>query len=152
MGETAKFTARIYHDGILIETDIAGKTTREVIEMKNRLADEAVQRHLVALGWTPPLARVGRVQEFTWPSDAARAQDSELNRVCEHLEDVLDERDQLIASNAEEAYQEGYEDAGSHMRSRGYEYIQDGGNSVKHAKQYANRIKNEIYTNGDQDQ
>lgn len=35
--------------------------------------------------------------DFIWPSDIARAENDELNRVCEHLEEVLDERDALAA-------------------------------------------------------
>lgn len=33
--------------------------------------------------------------EFLWPSDLERAENENLNRVCEHLEEVLDERDKL---------------------------------------------------------
>lgn len=29
--------------------------------------------------------------DFIWPSDRARAENDELSRVCEHLEEVLDE-------------------------------------------------------------
>lgn len=32
--------------------------------------------------------------DFIWPSDAARAESDELNRVCEHLEEVLDALDE----------------------------------------------------------
>lgn len=35
--------------------------------------------------------------QFIWPSDADRAENDELNRVCEHLEEVLDERDDVVA-------------------------------------------------------
>jgi len=31
--------------------------------------------------------------DFIWPSDQDRAESEELNRVCEYLEEVLDERD-----------------------------------------------------------
>lgn len=34
---------------------------------------------------------------FIWPSDIARAENDELNRVCEYLEEVLNERDALAA-------------------------------------------------------
>lgn len=35
------------------------------------------------------------MSDFTWPSDVARAENDELARVCNYLEDVLDERDAL---------------------------------------------------------
>ena len=35
--------------------------------------------------------------DFIWPSDQARAENDELNRVCEYLEEVLGERDALAA-------------------------------------------------------
>lgn len=37
------------------------------------------------------------MSDFIWPSDVARAESDELNRVCEHLEEVWDERDALAA-------------------------------------------------------
>lgn len=39
--------------------------------------------------------------DFIWPSDAARAENSELDRVCEYLEEALDEHDALAAHVAE---------------------------------------------------
>lgn len=39
--------------------------------------------------------------EFVWPSDADRAESDELNRVCEYLEGVLDDRDRLLKSLSE---------------------------------------------------
>lgn len=35
--------------------------------------------------------------DFVWPSDMDRAENPELNRVCEYLEEVWDERDALAA-------------------------------------------------------
>jgi cell division septum initiation protein DivIVA len=40
------------------------------------------------------------MSEFIFPSDAARAEHDELQRVCEYLEEVMDERDALAAQNA----------------------------------------------------
>jgi hypothetical protein len=37
---------------------------------------------------------------FIWPSDQDRADNDELNRVCEHLEAVMGERDALAADRA----------------------------------------------------
>lgn len=39
--------------------------------------------------------------DFIWPSDQARAENDELNRVCEYLEEVLDELDALTEKLAE---------------------------------------------------
>lgn len=40
------------------------------------------------------------MSDFIWPSDMDRAESDELNRVCECLEAVWDERDELAAQNA----------------------------------------------------
>ncbi|MCO4319972.1 hypothetical protein [Aliidiomarina quisquiliarum] len=35
------------------------------------------------------------MNDFVWPSDVDRAENEELNRVCEYLEEVLDEHETL---------------------------------------------------------
>lgn len=65
--------------------------------------------------------------------------DADIDGILEQApQQILADRDGMVAFKA---YRRGYEDAGDHVRSEGYEYVQDGANSTLHARAYAERIK-----------
>lgn len=41
-------------DGYVLCTDIMGRVTKEVVELRSRLKDKATRDWLIAQGWTPP--------------------------------------------------------------------------------------------------
>jgi len=59
---------------------------------------------------------VSIMTDFVWPSDMDRAENPELNRVCEYLEEVWDEHEALAAhvERLEAVFRRGFESGDEH--------------------------------------
>lgn len=44
----------VWPDGVEIETNFAGRTSKEFIDMKSRIQEKAIRDWLINQGWKPP--------------------------------------------------------------------------------------------------
>lgn len=69
MESSYNVTAKIFEDCVEIHTDWAGDVTKEIIDMKCRIQDNAVRQWLINNGWTPPDADDKSYAVFEMVSD-----------------------------------------------------------------------------------
>lgn len=47
-------TAKVFDDCVEIDTNCFGNITKEIVDMKCRIQDDAIRQWLINNGWTPP--------------------------------------------------------------------------------------------------